>query len=87
MVFTLLKRYLHLFGQKSLSEREWGAIGTKVITPGKIVPNKCCRPSLNIHVKKDFNTDVLLQDVVTHIQVLSVTFIEYGQNVNKYNIS
>ncbi len=24
---------------------------------------------------------------LTHIQVLSVTFIEYGQNVNKHNIS
>ncbi len=47
--------------QKLLSERERGepeATGPKVITPEKIVPNKCCLPRLNISVKKDVDTDV-----------------------------
>ncbi len=30
-----------------------------VITPEKIVPYKCCLPSSNISVEKDFDTDVL----------------------------
>ncbi len=32
---------------------------TKVVTPGKIVPGKCCLLSLNIGVKTDFDTDAL----------------------------
>ncbi len=36
---------------------EPGAMETKVITPGKIVP--CCLPSLTISMKKDLDTDVL----------------------------
>ncbi len=48
---------------------------TKVTMPEKIVPYKCC---------KDFYTDYLTD--VSHFQVLSATFIEYGQNVNKHNI-
>ncbi len=32
---------------------------TKVITPGKIVPYKCCPPGLNVRVRKDFDTDTL----------------------------
>ncbi len=39
---------------------EPGAVETKVFTPGKIVPYKCCLPGSNISVKKDFDTDVLL---------------------------
>ncbi len=31
----------------------------KVIMPGAIVPNKCCLSSLNISLKKDFDTDAL----------------------------
>ncbi len=57
----------------------------KVITPGKIVPYKRCLPSLNISVKRDFDADVLFTNV-THFQLLSVTSIEYGQNVNKHKI-
>ncbi len=38
---------------------EPGAIETKVITPGKIVPYKCCLPSSNISVKEDFNKNGL----------------------------
>ncbi len=38
---------------------EQGAVKIKVITPGKIVPYKCCLPSSNISVKKDFDIDVL----------------------------
>ncbi len=37
----------------------------KVITPGKIVPYKCCLPNSNISVKKDLDTDVLF-NTVTH---------------------
>ncbi len=37
-----------------------GAVETKVIMPEKIVPYKCCLPSWNISVKRDFDTDVLL---------------------------
>ncbi len=57
---SLLREFLHLFGQKPLSERErveHGAAEMKVFTHGKIVPYKCCPPSLNISVKKDFDTD------------------------------
>ncbi len=36
---------------------------------------------------EDFDTNVLLTNVVTHFLVLSITFIEYGQNVNKHDIS
>ncbi len=54
----------------------------KVITPGKIVPYECCPSNWNISIK-DFDTDVFLTYAVTHCQVLSVTFIECGQNVNK----
>ncbi len=58
----------------------------EMILPGKIVPYKCCLPSTNISVKKDFDADVLLSNV-THLQVLSVIFIEYGQNIHKRDIS
>ncbi len=50
---------LCLLGQKLQREREPEAEETKVITPGKKVPNKCCLPSSDISVKKDFDTDVL----------------------------
>ncbi len=49
---------------------EPGALETKVITPGKIVPSNCCLPNWNICVKKDFDTDVLT----------------FGQTVNKHGI-
>ncbi len=42
-------------------EREWGAIETKVVTHGNIVSYKCCLPSSNSSVKKDFDTDVLFK--------------------------
>ncbi len=45
-------------------EPNW-VVKIKVITPGKIVPYKCCLPSWNISMKKGFNTDVLF-DVITH---------------------
>ncbi len=31
----------------------------KVVTPGKIVPYKCCLPSSGISMMKDFHTDDL----------------------------
>ncbi len=52
-----------------LSERERGEPGageTKVITPGKIVPFKCCLPGPNISMKKDFDTDVFCK-LMSHI--------------------
>ncbi len=39
----------------------------KVIMPGKIDPYKCCIPSSNISVKKDFDTDVLSYLMLSHI--------------------
>ncbi len=42
-----------------------GAVETEVIAPGKTVPYKCCLLSLNISMKKDFDTDVLF--TVPHI--------------------
>ncbi len=62
----------------------WGVVDTKVITPGKIVPYKRCLPSLNVTVMNDFDTDVHLSNVVTHFQLFSVTFVEYGQNVKLF---
>ncbi len=59
----------------------------RVITPGKIVPYKCCLPSTNISVKKILTQKLFLNNIVTHFQVLSVKFFEYGQNVNKHDIS
>ncbi len=38
-------------------------------------------PNSNISIKKDFDTDVFLTEVVAYFQVLSVMFIEYGQKV------
>ncbi len=49
----------------------------KVIMPRKIVPHRCCLPSLNITMKKNFDIDNLLT-YATHFQVLSVMFIEQG---------
>ncbi len=46
---------------------------TKVITPGKIVPNKCCLSSSNISMKKDFDTDTV--KLTSYFQLLSVTFM------------
>ncbi len=59
----------------------------EVITPGKIVPYKCCLPGLNISTQRNFDTDFLLTNIVTHLQVPPVMFIEYWQSVNKHNIS
>ncbi len=50
---------------------ELGAVETKVIRPGKTVPYKCCLPSWNISVRTDFDTDVLLTNIVSHFQVLA----------------
>ncbi len=50
-----------MFIWSEITEREkmeLGAVETKVITPGKIVPYECCLPSWNISVKKNFDTDV-----------------------------
>ncbi len=52
-----------------------GAVKTKVITPGKIVPSKCCLPSSIIGVEKDFDTDVPFYPCHT--------FTECGLNVHK----
>ncbi len=38
-------------------------------------------------MKKNFDTDILFTNVVTHFQLLSATFIKYGQNINKDDIS
>ncbi len=58
----------------------------EIITPGKIVPFKCCLPSWNISVKKDLTQVFFKNNAVTYFQLLSVTFTEYGQNVNKHRI-
>ncbi len=51
----------------------------KLLRLEEIVPYKCCHPSLNISEKKDSDTDFFFP-------VLSITFIEHGQNVNKHTI-
>ncbi len=48
------------FRERERERGELGAVETKVITPGKIVPYKSSLPSSNISLKKDFDTDVLL---------------------------
>ncbi len=40
--------------------RESGAVEMKITAAGKIVSYKCCLLSLNISVKFDFDTDVLI---------------------------
>ncbi len=68
-----------------LREREReepGATFTKVITPGKIVPFDYCLPTWNISVTKD----VFLNLCCHTFSLLSLTFIEYGQHVNKHSI-
>ncbi len=57
--------------------------GDEIIAPGKIVPYKCCLPSLNISVKRDLTQTFLLTNTVTHFQLLSVKSTEYEQNGNK----
>ncbi len=48
---------------------------TKVITPGKIVPYKCCIPTSNVSVKILTQTFLLISFVI-HFQVLSIKFIK-----------
>ncbi len=51
---------VYLVKNCSMRERgEPGAMETKVIMPRKIVPYKCCLPSPNISLKKEFDTEVL----------------------------
>ncbi len=70
------------------TEEELGAVETEVITPGKIVPYEYGLPSSNISIMKDFDTDVLLNQCHTFSSsLLSVTFTEYGQNVDKHDTS
>ncbi len=51
-------RYEHEYTEPSITT-EPGAVETKVITTRKIVSYKCCLPSSNISVKRDFDTDNL----------------------------
>ncbi len=44
---------------------------------------QCSLPNSNISMKTDFDTDILLTNV-THVQVLSIMLMEYGQHVNKH---
>ncbi len=55
---TSLRGHFHLFGKKMLNkrEREAGSCWDKSYYNWK---NKCCLPTLNISMKKDFDTDVL----------------------------
>ncbi len=57
----------------------------KVNTPGKIVPSKCCLPSLNISVKRDLTQTFFLINVT--FSGTFVMFTEHGQNVSKQDIS
>ncbi len=61
-----------------------GSVEMKLTTSGKIVSYKCCPLSLNISLKKVLKQTFFLTNVVTHFQLLSVTLIEYGHNVNKH---
>ncbi len=59
-----------------MREREEpGAVKTKVITPGKIVPDKCCLPSSNTSVRAILTQTFFLTDV-THFQLLSVSLLK-----------
>ncbi len=60
-------------------EREDGSYSEEIIRPEKIVPCKCCLPRSNISVKQDFDADVLLSNVVTHCQSLTVPWTKYKQ--------
>ncbi len=52
---------------------------TKVITPGKIVPSKCCLPSWNISY-----IILFLNYVITYFQPLYATFMNVDKNVNEH---
>ncbi len=59
------REHLRLFEQNYLRERETEGersqemLKLEVFMPGKIVPHKWCLPTLNISLKKDFDTGVL----------------------------
>ncbi len=62
MLHCMARLWSPIVISQSTLRKKWleaGAVETEVITPGKIVPSKCCLPSWNISVKKNFNTDVL----------------------------
>ncbi len=42
--------------EREREREEPGAVKPEVLTPGKIVPPKCCLPSWNISMKRDFDT-------------------------------
>ncbi len=58
----------------------------KVITPGKIVTSAAFIARTLVRGRISTQT-FFSTNAVTHFQVLSVTFIEYGQNVNEHHIS
>ncbi len=57
-----------------------------VITPGKIVPYKCCLLARILARRRILTQTFFLTNAVTHFQVLSEMFTEYGQNVNKHDV-
>ncbi len=46
--------------------------------------HKCCLHNRNIGMQRSFTQMFFLTNDVTQFQLLSVTFMEYGQNVNKH---
>ncbi len=71
--------------EKERAREESGAVETKVITSGKIVPHKRCLPSLNISMK-DFYADVLHRYLCHTFSDTVCNVTEHGQKVNKHNI-
>ncbi len=66
---------------KRASER--GVFKMKVFTPGKIVPYKCAFLAQILALRRILTQMFFFTNAITHFQLLSVMFIEYGQNVNK----
>ncbi len=76
------------FGQKNAErERERGtrSCRDKSYYAWKSSPLQVLPSIANISMKTDFDRRSFLTNIVAHFQVLSVMFIEYGQNVNKHN--
>ncbi len=73
---------------QNITEREReGSWELKIVTPGKIVPHIVPAPLAWILAWIRILTQTFFWTYITHFQLLSVMFTEYGQNANTHDIS
>ncbi len=76
-----------MFTWSKISERERGSHGDESYYAWrKKVPVSAAFLARILALRRILTQISFLTEVVTHFQLLFVTFIEYGQHVNKHNI-